>query len=102
MIIFNQSRNSFYNWNNISSIYISRISKTEILLEYNTDSDELIGSYKNEKNAAVAFKKLAENILAEIPIIVAPTDEQIEEYIRQEQNQDQKWEETFEEISEGD
>ena len=33
MIIVRQDRNVFYNWDNVVDIYISRISKTEILLD---------------------------------------------------------------------
>ena len=82
MIIVRQDRNAFYNWDNIVGIYISGRSRTEILLKHVKDSKEpiyyLIGSYKNAENAKAAFKKLLENILEEIPLVVVRTDEEIE------------------------
>jgi hypothetical protein len=84
MIIVRQDRNVFYNWDNVVSIYISQISKTEILLDSTTASEEPLGSYKNAENAKAAFEKLIENISKEIPLVVVRTDEEIEKSIHQE------------------
>ena len=84
MIIVRQDRNVFYNWDNVVNIYISQISKTEILLDSTTASEELLGDYKNAENAKAAFKRLVENILKEIPLVVVRTDEEIEKSIHQE------------------
>lgn len=87
MVILSQNGSAFYNWDNIVDIYINRASKTEILLSSTATPEDslgyLIGRYKNEENAETAFKKLTESILAENPIVVTPTDEEIEEYISQ-------------------
>ena len=84
MIIVRQDRNVFYNWDNVVSIYISQISKTEILLDSTTASGEPLGDYKNAENAKAAFKRLVENISKEIPLVVVRTDEEIEKSIHQE------------------
>lgn len=81
MIIVRQDRNAFYNWDNVVDIYISQISKTEILLDSTTTVQESLGCYKNEENAKAAFKRLIENILKEIPLVVVRTDEEIEKSI---------------------
>jgi hypothetical protein len=78
MIIVKQDRKTFYNWDNVVCVYISRISKTEILLDSTTASEEPLGDYKNEENAKAAFEKLIENISKEIPLVVVRTDEEIE------------------------
>lgn len=78
VIIVRQDRNAFYNWDNVVCVYISRISKTEILLDSTTASEEPLGDYKNEENAKAAFEKLIENISKEIPLVVVRTDEEIE------------------------
>lgn len=87
MIIVRQDRNAFYNWDNIVCIYINGISRTEILLEHvkneNESIDYPIGSYKNVENAKAAFKELIEDILEKIPLVVVPTDEEIEKSIHQ-------------------
>lgn len=83
MIIVKQDRKAFYNWDNVVCIYISRISKTEILLDSTTASEEPLGDYKNAENAKAAFEKLIENISKEIPLVVR-TDEEIEKSIHQE------------------
>lgn len=87
MIIVRQDRNAFYNWDNVVDIYINGLSKTEILLKHvkneNEWTDYPIGSYKNVENAKAAFKKLIEGILEEIPLVVVPTDEEIENSIHQ-------------------
>lgn len=87
MIIVRQDRNAFYNWDNVVDIYINGLSKTEILLKHvkgsNESTDYPIGKYKNAENAKAAFKKLIENILEEIPLVVARTDEEIEKSIHQ-------------------
>lgn len=84
MIIVRQDRNVFYNWDNVVNIYISQISKTEILLDSTVTSGELLGDYKNAENAKAAFEKLIENISKEIPLVVVRTDEEIEKSIHQE------------------
>ena len=84
MIIVRQDRNVFYNWDNVVNIYISQISKTEILLDSTTASEELLGDYKNAENAEAAFKKLIENILEKALYAVVRTDEEIEKSIHQE------------------
>lgn len=85
MIIVRQDRNAFYNWDNVVDIYINGLSKTEILLKHvkgsNESTDYPIGKYKNAENAKAAFKKLIENILEEIPLVVVRTDEEIEKSI---------------------
>ena len=78
MIIVKQDRKTFYNWDNVVCVYISRISKTEILLDSTTASEEPLGDYKNAENAKAAFEKLIENILEKAPYAVVPTDEEIE------------------------
>lgn len=78
MIIVKQDRKTFYNWDNVVCVYISRISKTEILLDSTTASEEPLGDYKNAENAKAAFKELIENILEKAPYAVVPTDEEIE------------------------
>lgn len=84
MIIVRQDRNVFYNWDNVVCIYISQVSKTEILLDSTTTVQESLGYYKNEENAKAAFKRLVENILKEIPLVVVRTDEEIEKSIHRE------------------
>lgn len=84
MIIVKQNRKTFYNWDNVVCVYISRISKTEILLDSTTASEEPLGDYKNAENAKAAFEKLIENISKEIPLVVVRTDEEIEKSIHQE------------------
>lgn len=84
MIIVKQDRKTFYNWDNVVCVYISRISKTEILLDSTTASEEPLGDYKNAENAKAAFEKLIENISKEIPLVVVRTDEEIEKNIHQE------------------
>ena len=84
MIIVKQDRKNFYNWDNVVCVYISRISKTEILLDSTTASEEPLGDYKNAENAKAAFEKLIENISKEIPLVVVRTDEEIEKSIHQE------------------
>lgn len=84
MIIVKQDRKTFYNWDNVVCVYISRISKTEILLDSTTASEEPLGDYKNAENAKAAFKRLIENISKEIPLVVVRTDEEIEKSIHQE------------------
>ena len=84
MIIVRQDRNTFYNWDNVVDIYISQISKTEILLDSTATSGEPLGDYKNAKNTKAAFEKLIENISKEIPLVVVRTDEEIEKSIHQE------------------
>ena len=84
MIIVRQDRNVFYNWDNVVNIYISQISKTEILLDSTATSAEPLGDYKNAENAKAAFKRLVENISKEIPLVVVRTDEEIEKSIHQE------------------
>lgn len=81
MIVVRQDRNVFYNWDNVVSIYISQISKTEILLDSTTASGEPLGDYTNAENAKTAFEKLIENISKEIPLVVVRTDEEIENSI---------------------
>jgi hypothetical protein len=85
MIIVRQDRNAFYNWDNVVDIYINGLSKTEILLKHvkgsNESTDYPIGKYKNAENAKAAFKKLIENILKEVPLVVVRTDEEIEKSI---------------------
>lgn len=81
MIIVRQDRNVFYNWDNVVCIYIGQVSKTEILLDSTTTVQESLGCYKNEENAKAAFKRLIENILKEIPLVVVRTDEEIEKSI---------------------
>lgn len=85
MIIVRQDRNAFYNWDNVVDIYINGLSKTEILLKHvkgsNESTDYPIGKYKNAENAKAAFKRLIENILKEIPLVVVRTDEEIEKSI---------------------
>lgn len=85
MIIVRQDRNAFYNWDNVIDIYINGLSRTEILLKHvkgsNESTDYPIGKYKNAENAKAAFKKLIENILKEIPLVVVRTDEEIEKSI---------------------
>lgn len=83
MIIVRQDRNTFYNWDNVVDIYINRLSKTEILLDSTTASEEPLGHYKNTENAKAAFKELIEDILEKIPLVVVPTDEEIENSIHQ-------------------
>lgn len=87
MIIVRQDRNAFYNWDNIVGIYINGISRTEILLKHvkneNEWTDYPIGSYKNAENAKAAFRELIEDISEEIPLVVVPTDEEIEKSIHQ-------------------
>lgn len=83
MIIVRQDRNAFYNWDNVVDIYISQLSKTEILLDSTTASEEPLGHYKNAENAKAAFKELIEDILEKIPLVVVPTDEEIEKSIHQ-------------------
>lgn len=83
MIIVRQDRNVFYNWDNVVCIYIGQASKTEILLDSTTTVQESLGCYKNEENAKAAFKRLIENISKEIPLVVVPTDEEIENSIHQ-------------------
>lgn len=83
MIIVRQDRNTFYNWDNVVDIYINRLSKTEILLDSTTASEEPLGHYKNAENAKAAFKELIEDILEGIPLAVVPTDEEIENSIHQ-------------------
>lgn len=84
MIIVRQDRNVFYNWDNVVCIYIGQVSKTEILLDSTTTVQESLGCYKNEENAKAAFKRLAENISKEIPLVTVRTDEEIEKSIHQE------------------
>lgn len=84
MIIVRQDRNAFYNWDNVIDIYINGLSKTEILLDSTTASEEPLGHYKNAENAKAAFKKLIEGILEEIPLAVVRTDEEVENSIHQE------------------
>lgn len=84
MIIVKQDRKTFYNWDNVVCVYISRISKTEILLDSTTASEEPLGDYKNAENAKAAFEKLIENISKEIPLVIVRTDEEIEKNIHQE------------------
>ena len=85
MIIVRQDRSAFYNWDNVVDIYINGLSKTEILLKHvkgsNESTDYPIGKYKNAENAKAAFKKLIENILKEVPLVVVRTDEEIEKSI---------------------
>lgn len=81
MIIVRQDRNTFYNWDNVVDIYINRLSKTEILLDSTTASEEPLGHYKNAENAKAAFEKLIENISKEIPLVIVRTDEEIEKSI---------------------
>lgn len=81
MIIVRQDRNAFYNWDNVVCIYINRVSKTEILLDSTTATEELLGDYKNAENAKAAFEKLIENISKEIPLVAVRTDEEIENSI---------------------
>ncbi len=83
MIIVRQDRNAFYNWDNVVDIYISQLSKTEILLDSTTASEEPLGHYKNVENAKAAFKKLIEDISEKNPLVVVPTDEEIENSIHQ-------------------
>lgn len=82
MIIVRQDRKAFYNWDNTVGIYINGYSRTEILLKRVKDLEEPIdypiGRYKNVENAEAAFKELIENILGGIPLVVVPTDEEIE------------------------
>lgn len=77
MIIVRQDRNTFYNWDNVVDIYINRLSKTEILLDSTTASEEPLGHYKNAENAKAAFKELIEDILEGAPLAAVPTDEEI-------------------------
>ena len=81
MIIVRQDRNVFYNWDNVVDIYISRISKTEILLDSTAASREPLGDYTKAENAKAAFEKLIENISKEIPLVVVRTDEEIDKSI---------------------
>ena len=87
MIIVTQSKENFFNYDHVISIYINQISKNEILLDSTATPDDsfgfVIGRYKNPENAKAAFKKLIENILEEIPLAVVPTDEEIEKSIHQ-------------------
>lgn len=87
MIIVTQSRIAFYNYDHVISIYINQISKNEILLDSTATPDDsfgfMIGRYKNPENAKAAFKELIEDISEEIPLVVVPTDEEIENSIHQ-------------------
>lgn len=83
MIIVRQDRNAFYNWDNVVCIYIDQVSKTEILLDSTTASEEPLGDYKNAENAKAAFEKLIENISKEIPLVAVRTDEEVENSIHQ-------------------
>ena len=87
MIIVTQSRENFFNYDHVISIYINQISKNEILLDSTATPDDsfgfVIGRYKNPENAKAAFKKLIEDILEKNPLAVVPTDEEIENSIHQ-------------------